>query len=193
MARWVVITRAVGAIGPSMNRCRRQEKTKPARSWVMGACALACGLALGCGGQGTQLVPETMGKRAFDLLRADDFTKYFTEIVTTPTIVRALCPAKPGVERYFDSGEGSEMSQRDRWDQCRSQIDFGKAVFVGVRTELRPSDLGTPECAQPIVQVDVFVDVSVQGRPGTFAIRAVMQFGAGWRAYGRLDRCSVQP
>lgn len=178
-----------------MKRNERNELTsRPSARRILGAAsALGCVLLAGCGGQAAQLVPETMGKRAFELLKTDDFTKYFTEIVATPTIVRALCPARAGLERYFDTGEGGEIAQRQRWDLCRSQVDFTKATFVAVRTELRPSELVTPECAQPIVQVDVHVSVTVDGKAGSFTIRDVMQFGSGWRAYRRLDKCSVEP
>jgi hypothetical protein len=158
---------------------------RPIRSVLVTLAALG---HASCGGQAA-LTPEIIGQQTFDALKADNFTQYFTTLVATKTIVGALCPGLPGIERYFESGEGSERLQNDRWVACRQVIDFSKATRTGVTVERKSPELVTPQCSNAIENVDVKVSVEVDGRAGSFTVGGIMQFGAGWRVYRRIKDC----
>lgn len=169
---------------------------RPARK----IAALAAGASLGiagacltasCGGSAA-LTPELIGQQAFELLKADNFTDYISGVVANVAIVSPLCAGLPGLMRYFDSGEGAERPQNDRWVECRAAVDFSKAIFVRANaTQNANSTLVPPSCAMPLIQVDVKVDLTVGGKAATFTIADVTQFNTGWRAYGRLKNCST--
>jgi hypothetical protein len=159
---------------------------------------LVCVLVASCGGGGTTggLTPEQIGQKAFDLLKADNFTGYYTQLVATPTMVKATCPglAPALVDRYFESQEGSVRLQEERFVECRANIDFSQATLSRVRVRQKTQELTPPECVQPILRVDVNVDVRVGGDTFYFTVGDVMQFTGGWRAYRRLKDCgNVEP
>lgn len=154
---------------------------------------LASGMLLGCGGDAS-LTPELIARQTFDLLKADKFSTYFTTLAANTAIVTPLCPGLAGLTRYFESGEGAEGPQNDRWVECRAAVDFSKATFV--RSTVTPkanSTLVPPSCAQPLIQVDARVEVNVAGKAATFTVADITQFDSGWRAYGRLKNCSTAP
>jgi hypothetical protein len=147
-------------------------------------------LCAACGGQAA-LTPDDIGRRAFAFLKADDFTSYFTQIVVTPAIARQTCPGIIGADRFFESGEGSERQQSERFVQCRANVDFARAVLSRVRVQRKSPELVPPQCPLPLERVDVIVDLTVDGDLHYFVVSDVTQFGGGWRAYRRLRDCGT--
>jgi hypothetical protein len=144
--------------------------------------------ALGCGGQDS-LTPEIIGQKAFEYLKADNFTAYYTSLVATPAIVRQTCPGLAGIDRYFDSGEGASRPQEDRFIECKAVIDFSQATLVGVTVVPRTQELAAPECVYTILNVDLVGRVRVGSQEFTFTVPGTMQFIRGWRVYKRIKDC----
>jgi hypothetical protein len=148
--------------------------------------------ALGCGGQDA-LTPEVIGQKAFEYLKADRFTDYYTSLVATPAIVSQTCPGLAGIERYFELGEGSSRPQEDRFIACRQAIDFSQATLVGVTVVPRTQELAAPECVYTILNVDIVGRVRSGGQEYVFTVPGTMQFIRGWRVYKRIKDCGPPP
>jgi hypothetical protein len=151
------------------------------------------GILLGACGGSANLEPESIGRLAFDFLKANNFTGYYTTLVATPTMVERTCPGLAGVTRYFDSGNGSPRVQEDRFIACRAAIDFSRATLREVRIIPRAEELTPPECVLPILSRDVVGVVQVGAETFYFTVSKVMQFSGGWRAYDRLKDCGNVP
>ena len=149
-----------------------------------------CGF--GCGGE-SPLTPEVIGQKAFEYLKADRFTDYYTSLVATPAIVTQTCPGLAGIERYFESGEGSPRAQEDRFIECRQRlsqsVDLAQATLLDVRVVPKTQELAAPECVYTILNVDVVVRGRAGGQEFTFTVPGTMQFIRGWRVYKRIRDC----
>jgi hypothetical protein len=145
-----------------------------------------------CGGQNA-LTPEDVGRLTFNYLKNNDFTGYFTTLVATPAIVVQTCPGLAGIDRYFDTGEGGQQPQQDRFLTCRMAIDFTNAVYVGTTVVPQTSELVPPACNLPIDRADAVVTVRVGTDSYYFTVTDVTHFVAGWRVYKRINNCGTTP
>lgn len=142
-------------------------------------------------GDSVNLTPELIGRLAFDHLKGDNFPAYLSAVVVTKAQTQAICPNLVGIDRYFDSGDGSARAQEDSFIECRTNIDFSNATLTNVTVDRLSATLARPECASTLERVNVYVEVNVGGTPHYFTVSDVMLFPVGWRAYRQIKNCGT--